>query len=415
MKTLVQSSLKTAADYLEIDSSEWGTLPKKRVPRGGETIDDVPGWINLVNVMGMKWGGYDHYYVKDFPESELGEGAIKVTVWNDDPEDWLGMEHAAVWTINRLMPDPKEGGAYNTRMSCVRYCTEAWYQKATRVQFPDKTWGNIRLMNTIFLPWEQFVPPTANVLHGIWLPNELLMDHENAMKRHGWREWTAGLPTEEIDQVRGCLRDQRAVGRYIRPDGTITFFQTNTNLAVGGHAADFEKEGNTTDPSSTFTLQATIATQSKEAAVVWTSQSGQPNVADWSSGNYRCRIDCSSLGADTIYGCLNLSGGANEALDGHLTVLQSDLSTHRENFAQVEPAFTVVGLQTATTGTVDPGAGAAADRFECCISAFNSNHHNAQTIDVDGGLSDNFMDGPFTAPLGPAAALRTLALTGAGV
>lgn len=396
MKTLVQSSLKTAADYLEIDSSEWGTLPKKRVPRGGETIDNVAGWINLVNVQGMKFGGYDHYHVKD-----IGDGSIRVTIWNDDPEDWAGKEHATVWTIHPLQPDAAEGGAYNTKMSCVRYVTKAQYDFMTRVQLPDGKWGRLRYKNTTFKKWTEFKPPRRHVLHGIWLPDDLLMDHERAMKRHGWREWTAGLPTEEIDPVRGCLRDQRAAGRYIRPDGTITFFQTNTNLAVGGHAADFEKEGNTTNPASTFRLQASIATQSKEAAVVWTSQSGQPNVADWSSGNYRCRVDCFALGADIIYGCLNLNGGANEALDGHLTVLQSDLSTHRENFAQVEPVFTAAGLQTATTGTVDPGAGATSDRFECCISAFNSNHHNAQTIDIDGGLSDNFMDGPFTAP--PAA------------
>lgn len=174
MKILVQWALVAPEDWQEMDSDEWPRLPKKPVPVGGEGIDNRRGWIFDLNVQGVTFAGYDHYAV-----SPSDEGAIKVTAWNDDPEDYQPGRFFGIHAyFQDPSPDPDLGGLVNTRQ---RF--EIYAQELVAPYFPPTT-------NRTLSPWEDFKPASvANTLHGIWLPDHLAKAHSMSRRESNWREW----------------------------------------------------------------------------------------------------------------------------------------------------------------------------------------------------------------------------------
>jgi hypothetical protein len=180
MKVLVQWALMTPSDYIEIDSSEWATLPKKGLPgpsQLGGGNDDL-GWVNRLNVQGIEFMA-DHYAVE-----HLLDGC-RVTTWYDDPEDYSpGVFYARVWTFLDPAPDASLGGLMNTRQSQVVYAAPTLLQK-----FWDDSQGN-GYENTELRPWDEFEPPDDSIIrHGVWLPEGLYAAHETSKVERGWREW----------------------------------------------------------------------------------------------------------------------------------------------------------------------------------------------------------------------------------
>lgn len=178
MRVLIQWATATPGDWKEVDSVDYAKAPVADVPRGAEAVGDSPGWVHALNVQGVTFHGYDHYAV--IPRADDG---VDVIVWNDDPEDWLGDRHAAIWSFRPLAPDPKFGGALNTRQTLTVF-----------VESPDRGRPWINVENCLGVrPFSEFAAPSpARTRHGIWVAdaqNEKL----NASRREtSWREWEGG-------------------------------------------------------------------------------------------------------------------------------------------------------------------------------------------------------------------------------
>ncbi len=162
MKILVQWTKATPEDWIELDSSEWDSLIvpfAKAEPRGGENVNSQPGYIYAVNVQGMVSGSADHYHIE-----HLGVAGCRLTMWADDVEDG-DAPWAKVWTFAPLVTDEKTRGGFNTEIEQEDF-------------FGDK--------------YQRFIPPTENVVHGIWVSDELDATHETVRSVRSWREWADG-------------------------------------------------------------------------------------------------------------------------------------------------------------------------------------------------------------------------------
>jgi len=184
MKVLIQWSLADPEDWEEVDSADWATLPSKPEPIGGEVLDNTKGWINKMNIQGMIFSE-DHFHVEDIPS----DGSCKITTWNDDPEDWEeGTYLAEIWHIKKIGPDPIRNGMINTFQSKVSYRGPNLPQRPIAV-------------NEVRYDWADFVAPTTNISHGIWLTEEKLSEHKTVASIRGYADaiWNDHLPTELLE------------------------------------------------------------------------------------------------------------------------------------------------------------------------------------------------------------------------
>lgn len=391
MKVLVQWTRSNPSDWEEIDSSAWESQPKRADPRGGEIIDDEQGWVFRINVQGVEFTG-DHYAVDHLTPGEEVEwydgttrtvpagGGCRVYCWSDDPEDYtIGYRNAKVYTFLALRPDPKFGNAYNVQQSLDYYADDV-----VRGLMPSS------LEEGRIHTYEEFVPPSdSKTRHGIWTLSELHDKHESKRTERGWREWTEGLPDDEV--VDGVLRAQRSAGKWSKAKGTKTFYCKNVALANDIHTADNEEEM----VRFLTRVQETLSSQSigggaQGVAFCFTSYANEPNSAAWPAGTYRCQLDVSAVGADITYGLLN------QTVSGHFARVNSGLTADSETKQQVESAFTGTGLKLATTGSTTWTSGNASDRFECLVSIARPANHGQQSLTLNLGDADAFADGPWT-------------------
>lgn len=176
MKIYVQWTQAEAGDWLEMDSHAWAAQARKPVPQGGEMIDDSEGWIYALNVQGVTFEAFDHYAIEPIP----GNGC-RVTVWQDDPEDFAPEEmFAQVWEFLPPAPDERLGGRMNTRQSLTIYAgNPSRYSQSDIMAEPAK-------------PLDEFVPPHEHARHGITVPEKQVQAHRAVRSPHGWREWIDG-------------------------------------------------------------------------------------------------------------------------------------------------------------------------------------------------------------------------------
>ncbi len=393
MKILIQWSQDTARNWVEIDSSQWAALQFRPEPRGGEIIDSNPGWIYSLCVMGRIWTGYDHYAVEHLPN-----GKCRVSAWIDDENDLVNAaydKYARVITCWPLTPDINLGGAINTKSSQIVFCQ-------SKMRAIVEAIGPVQ--NTVYRPWVEFVPPSAGLIaHGIWLPDRLSDNHFFNRKSRGWREWSDGVSADRLDK-NGHVMPQRPLGFYNKPDGTKTFNLRGVDQASGIHATSNASFENVMDfgAASESEESENLSGGGSELTHLWTTDAAEPNDAAWPTGNYRCQLDCPSLGADVTFG-LRTAG----AVTGHFARVNAGLTSDLETKAQTEPLFNTTGLNLATTGSVSWTAGAVGDRFECLVAATRAANHGNQPLGIvyDG---DGFADGPWVA----AGARRMLIISG---
>lgn len=376
MKLCIQWSRMNPQDWEEMDSSEWASTPSKPAPVGREVLDDSPGWIQDLCVQGVQFGGADHYAVEDLND---GSGGIRVTEWNDDPNDHP-FKWGVVWNIFPLAPDPKFGGAINTRQFRVVY-TEDMDRFSAPVQ------------HTVVRPWSEFVPPAEAITrHGIWISAENSKAHEKKQHFEEWRDWGQHLDPSELDN-NGQVKIQRKQGKYSKPKGTKTFFLYDSAQANGIHTADNEFDANETDIASSTNQGSSIATSSAENTHVWVTVAGKPGDSDWPSGDYRCQID--------VQAAMDVAGGYGfrtlNSVAGHFARVNSGITSDLQTFEMVESAFSGTGLKLATTGTIDPTSGATGDLAEWLLVADNTSGSMTGSLTVRCDDSDSFMDGPWVA------------------
>lgn len=371
MKILLQSTLLTPADWVEHDHTDWASLPKKRLPPG--TIDDVHGWCHAVNVQGRCFQA-DHYHVREIPDG------LRLTAWNDDPVDYpLGERYARVVDFLFCVPDASLGGAINTRQSQVVFA-----ESGARARMSAA-------IGTTFRDWTNFIPPTTDVMHGIQVPDLLHIDHLSIRSSRGWREWTEGLAAEEFDPLSGHIKQQRFQGRFLKPDGTRTFFLRVGTRTNDIHAASDELQMQLAAGSPNSVSEST-ASGSDELSFLFTADDNQPNSAAWPTGVYRCQYDVNSIGADMEFGLLTLGGSA-----GHFARINAAVTSDLETKTQTQAAITSTGLQLVDTGSVSWTAGAADNRFEInTVQRNTATMGGPQTITLDTG-TDGFADGPWPA------------------
>jgi hypothetical protein len=186
LKVLVQWTLATPRGWDEVDAEQWRSTPRRPEPRGGETLDDEPGWVYRLCVQGVEFTA-DHYAVTSLP----GRGC-RVVIWNDDPEDYVeGERYARVWDFLPLRSDPRFRGAYNTRQSQVIFAESIIAERMKQMgALPE-----------IIRPFSEFVSPDErDIRHGIWVPQALNLDHNAARPERGWREWSEGVPRSMLDE-----------------------------------------------------------------------------------------------------------------------------------------------------------------------------------------------------------------------
>lgn len=374
MRILVQWTTRTPHDYVEMDSSDWAALPTKPVPVGGESLDEGEGWVADLVVQGVSFAGADHYAVEDLPG-----GALRVTTWTDDPDDYPQDQFwADVWTFLPLAPDPLLGGAWNTRQSHVWYA-RPWNRRkfdGVSVDF------EIRRLRE-FSP-----PPDAVVRHGISAPTGLYQRIERRRSFHGWREWTDGVPADLVEE--GAVIQQRKAGRYARTRGTRTYFARDVKRSTDAHVASREFQFELTTGTAA-TVSETIMGNADELVFVFTTPVGEPDSANWPNGLYRWQIDVFAAGAQITYGMLTLGLSA-----GHFARVADGADppgADVETWTQTQAAFSGTGLNIASR-TIDPAAGTADERWEALLAGQNTNSMN-QSIELELNESDDFTDGPW--------------------
>lgn len=381
MKIYYQWSTNPWSDWSVIDSSQWGTLQFRGVPQGGEIIDGQGGWVYALCVMGTVWSGYDHYAVEHFDD-----GSCKIYAWMSDLDDISGMPYdfyARVSTYWPLTEDSTLGGAINTRGIQLVFCQE----KVGKIL---QDIGPVQ--NKVYLPWDEFSPPESGITaHGVWLPDSLSDEHYDKRSTHSWREWSEGVDASRLDR-NGNVAIQRPLGFYSRAEGTKTFNLRGTNQASGVHAtatSDFENVMDFGAASEAAESQ-NIGGGASLLTHLWSTESGEPDAAQFPTGNYRCFLDNSTLGVDVTFG-LRAAGSVN----GHFARVNSGLTSDLETKDQTQALFgDPAGLKTATTGSVSWSSGDVGDRFECLVGATRAASHGNQPIEMayDG---DGIVDGPW--------------------
>jgi len=365
----VQWGRAQASDWELFNTADWHQLPGRGVPGHADGLDGNKGWICALNLYGVIFSG-DHYAIEELPND-----GVRVYCWNDDPDDQdASLFVARVVDLYPLQADPAMGGAINTKFSQTIYAGSGLSIGGQQ--------------NTVVKPWDQFAPPSPSIRrHGIWLPDALYEEHNQAQTIHGWREWTAGVPAEDI--VNGRVKPQRPEGRYITPDGTRTYYASDTDLDNGIHAADEEKAYLTT----TGTAQEVTSKQlddSGEEAFSFVTPAGEPASAAWPTGNYRAQLDCTSFHADGEFGVLNLGTAV-----GHFGRVNSAITSDLETKQQTESAFILTGLKLATTGSVSWSSGAASDRFEVLVAGRRTTGHSSVYLTLELNEADDYADGPW--------------------
>lgn len=339
-----------------------------------------------VNVQGVHFNGQDHIAVE--PITIGVEEGVRVTAWNDDPEDWpVGERSAHVWTFLPLAPDPNLGGAINTRQFQLIYAEGERFARLDAA-LPQ---------NTSLRPYSEFVPPADPLVrHGVWLEDDKWEEHRRSSRSFqghrdeiGWRHWCDHLPDDECEtdgRGRRMLKPQRDRGRWRRASHTITYYQRDDDRATGHLVATNENALElTADTGATESV-----TTNANAVRGWSfiTPTGQPNVADWPSGDYRAQLDCTAASGGLTYGVMTLDGVQSFFYKWHTVNV-----THQEEIGpQSQSAFSGTGLKLASVN-FNPASAVAENLYEVTVTAFGDSHGDAITLRFS---SDAFADGPWS-------------------
>ena len=363
MRVLYQPTQDTPGDWLECDSSDWVSVVSESFS------------LHALCVQGVIFEGPDHYSIRD-----VSPGVTEVIVWHDDPTDWpQGMRWARKVTFRHLAPDLAMGGAINTHQTQIIYA-EAGLMPIFRAAHMGDPKVKLRL-------WAQLDKTLLPALSGIWVADELHETHQAVRSIQGWREWTEGLDSLELD-VNGRLKSQLAQGRWVKPAGTQTFYHNLNDLANNAYSAEYE---NALGLTATGAGTETFDSIKDQGTLVWvaTSPVGRPGETAWpTTGAYRYQIDCTAVGADCSFGLLTQGSEV-----GEFARVSGDTSTRLQGIAQDQSAFTGSGWHVASI--TDPAwtSGDSSDRFVVAVAAIRTAGHVAQSITLQLGEADDYADG----------------------
>lgn len=365
MKAFAQWTKGTPEDSVEIDSADWSRLAS------------AP--MHALDVQGVLFDGADHYSIEDVDRS-----TTRVVCWADDTAQWpVGQRWAREVTFRHLAPDAAMGNAINTNQTQVLYADSAVIAAAKRFHA-----GSDR---TTVLPWADFDPRRVAPQDGLQVTDAQHEAHIAARTKHSWREWTEGLDPSELD-AGGLLKSQRAQGRYLRPDGTVTYFINNpTRTGVHTIASGNARSLDLVQGTAQVMFGGNLGINSDALYAQHTTIATEPGFAQWGTGTYRAQIEVAAAGAGLTFGYT--TAGASV---GHFGRINAAASADIETKQQVEALGSGTGIHLFTTGSVSWGAGAVGDRFEILLAcARDGVGHGNQSMDMNQGDADAFADGPF--------------------
>jgi len=364
MRILYQPTQASPAGWKQVDSSGWAGLD--------------PFTCHALCVQGVVIDGADHYAVED-----VEPGVVRVVIWNDDLEDWpVGQRWAREIYFRHLAsdPDPRLGGALNTNQTHVLY-VEDGIKAALQAAYA----GNSKV---VIKEWSDFDPNRSNPMEGQWVSDGQHAAHRALQTVHGWRTWTEGVDPVELD-AQGHVKCQRAIGRFVVPKGTRTYYHNATDLSIPAYSADHE---NALELSAAGATSEEVAVN-QGGSLLWAAATpaGEPDSAAWpTTGMYRYQIDCIAVGADLTFGLLTQTG-----YTGGFARINAALDTELQLIVQSQSAFAGSGLHLATITDPAWSAGAASDRFAIKIAGTRSLGHGDQNLMLQLGEVDDYADGPW--------------------
>lgn len=125
-----------------------------------------------LNCQGIDFSGYDHLAIEPLALA----GGLRITGWQDDPEDHGETRWATRWDLHPPAHDPRVGGMNTVQQRTVWATTDAaeWYGGYSA---DVRDWGQFTL------------PPVDLTRHGVWLADDVWAEHVTARSERGWREW----------------------------------------------------------------------------------------------------------------------------------------------------------------------------------------------------------------------------------
>ena len=380
MRVLYQPTEATPKGWQTVDSSKWGDVVRTGMPA-----------LHGLCVQGVTFGGADHYAVR-----EIGPSGVEVAMWHDDPKDWpRGQRWAMVWRFKHLAVSKRAGlgGAITPDHDVTVYA-----EKTIRddVFAPAYGAGLVSVQ-----PWSRFDSALYSAaLDGLLVTDAQHEAHRAAQTVEGWRTWTEGLDTSELD-ANGHVKDQRNLGRFVVPHGTRTYYHNNVASTITTHTANNDLSLGLS-PAGASSIGSGNIGLAGESAFLSMTPANEPNSAAWpTTGVYRHQIDCTAADATVIFGLLNIGSGS-----GHFGRINAAATVELQSFQQAQGSFSGSGLHLATVTNPGWSAGAADERFEILIAAQKTSGHGNDTFTLELGETDDFADGPWAA-----AAVRRIFIT----
>lgn len=363
MRILTQWTAESPGDWVETDSAAWAALP--------------PRTLHALCVQGDVFEGADYCTVE-----HVDQRTCRVIAAHVDDVDWpAGLKWVRVVTYTQLGPRPSLGGAIAPKKSQVIYAQHVIAASFLAVHKDDPA--------ILIRPWHEFVQP-ANRQHGSWVREDHHLAHQRARSFHGWRGWTEGLDPSELD-AHGLVRTQRLQGRFIRAQGTRTYYHNPEERLTAIHIATHENAFESA-PSNVANETVSYIGLGGVLGYVASTPVNEPDSALWPQGTYRYQIDVPGVGSDLAFGLLNQG-----IYEGHFARVNAALDTELQSSTQEQSAFTGASLHLATSVGAVWTAGNSTDRFEIAITVMRVAGHGTQNITLQLGEYDDFADGPWPA------------------
>ena len=187
MRVYLQWTRANPQDWEALDittARDWRNAIKnasRSEPDGSEVITDAPEFIYDLEVQGVQMSGADHIHI------DADGGALVLTRWNDDPVDWAGDRSAQRWTFRLPVMDGRVGKLQPRQSLSVWAEAQARKDIYAQQNIGAGEWNEPVVVND----WSAFTPPgPANmVVHGIWVSDQSVLDHQVARTPRGFRRF----------------------------------------------------------------------------------------------------------------------------------------------------------------------------------------------------------------------------------
>ena len=358
-KVCVQFVTDTPGDWVEYDSDYWGQVP--------------PLPVNAICIQGVTFSGYDHYTVVSYTG-----GGCRAICWKDDTHDYLpGMYQARIFNFPPYGPEEWRRGAINPRQ------TSEVYAGAELMAYYTALGDKAPVTRQVFTYNQFIIPAGANILHGKWVTDPMFEALYQSRRHVGWRDWG-----ENGDGEGEPVPDQRPLGRFKKPLGTLTFFMVTTATASSVHTSNNDLGLSQTVGGSELSAE-NIGAAADEFTHLFSSPAGEPGVT-WPT-DVNGTLDASAVGSSVDFGFLSLGGTA-----GHIARVNTGLTADVDSKTQSESLFEGAGVKIFTVNGAWGAGSDVNDRLEAALAGLRPADHGNEPLEIRMS-ADSFITGAWAA------------------